>query len=183
MAALRGYVHGMETRRQGLLAVIVAAVLLFAAACSKEEAEDTASKAKEEAKDVATSVANQVDQATEFKTTLTGAAEVPGPGDPDGSGNATLNLDVTGGKVCYTVTVAKLDPPTAMHIHEGEKGKAGGIVVPLTAPSSGDTTTPQTCTDVDAELMGRITAQPGNFYVNVHTGTYPQGAIRGQLEQ
>lgn len=76
----------------------------------------------------------------------------------------------------------KLDKPVGMHIHEGGANESGGIVVPLTTPTSGDTTTTG-CADADAALVGRMAANPGDFYVNVHTDTYPQGAVRGQLSQ
>lgn len=35
-----------------------------------------------------------------LSTTLTGAAEVPGPGDPDGSGTATLRLNPGQEEIC-----------------------------------------------------------------------------------
>ena len=69
-----------------------------------------------------------------------------------------------------------------MHIHEGESGKSGQVVVPLTAPTASDTTT-KGCANADATLIGRMTTNPRNFYVNVHSRAHPQGAVRGQLSQ
>ena len=40
-----------------------------------------------------------------FTVALTGAAERPGPGDPDGSGTATLRLNPGQEEVCFTLTV------------------------------------------------------------------------------
>ena len=37
------------------------------------------------------------------------------------------------------------------------------------------------CTAVTPELAAALLAQPGDFYVNVHTNELPKGAIRGQL--
>ncbi len=166
----------MRSNRLGAACVIAAAVLV-AAGCG-DDGED----AEDAVRDTATSVAERVDEATRLRATLSGAAEVPGPGDSDATGTASVNLDVTGGEACYEVTVQKIDRPTAMHIHEGESGKSGDIVVPLATPTGSDTTTTG-CANVEASLMGRIAANPGNFYVNVHTQAYPQGAARGQLSQ
>lgn len=69
-----------------------------------------------------------------------------------------------------------------MHIHEAAAGKSGPIVIPLTTPAASDTTT-KGCSNADATLIGRMAARPGDFYVNVHTTTYPQGAVRGQLSR
>jgi hypothetical protein len=38
-----------------------------------------------------------------FSAELSGAAEVPGPGDPDGSGTATITLDPSQGEVCFNL--------------------------------------------------------------------------------
>ncbi len=165
-------------RKRGLVnACVVAAVLLTGVACG-----DDGEEIEESARETATTVAGRLEEATRLRATLTGAAEVPTAGDPDATGTANVNLDVSKGELCYEVAVQNIDRPTGMHIHEGESGKAGDVVVPMTTPTGSDTTTTG-CTNVDATLIGRMAANPDNFYVNVHTQMYPQGAIRGQLSQ
>ena len=156
---------------------VVAGLLVLLAGCG-----DEAEQAEDTARDVATTVAGRLENVTRLNANLTGAAEVPPPGDPDGTGRATVNIDVSKRELCYEVAVQKVERPTAMHIHEGETGKAGDIVVPLATPSGSDTTTTG-CASVDAALIGRMVATPGRFYVNVHSQAHPQGAIRGQLSQ
>lgn len=170
----------MTVRRAWTVAVLTA--LLAATGACGDDGDKAANKAENAARQVATTVANRVEGATRLSATLSGNAEVPGPGDPDGTGTAMVNVDVSKTQVCYEVRVQRLDRPTAMHIHQAEAGKAGDVVVPLTTPTSGDTTT-SGCTNADAPLLGRLVATPGNFYVNVHTDTFPQGAVRGQLSQ
>ena len=113
-----------------------------------------------------------------YETSLTGAAEVPGPGDPDGSGTATVTVNVPQKRVCYELEVSGIEPATAAHIHVGAAGVAGPVVVPLDAPTDGDS---EGCADVSARLAAQILARPGQYYVNVHNETYPDGAVRGQL--
>ncbi|HKY53428.1 MAG TPA: CHRD domain-containing protein, partial [Anaerolineales bacterium] len=111
---------------------------------------------------------------------LTGAAEVPGPGDPDGSGTATIRLQLEQGEVCFDLTVSNIGPATAAHIHEGAEGVAGPVVVPLDpAPTGGSSS--GCISDVDAALLQNIAQNPGQYYVNVHNEEFPDGAIRGQL--
>jgi CHRD domain len=112
-----------------------------------------------------------------LSTVLTGAAEVGG-GDPDGTGTATLRVNPGTGLICYTITVANLDPVTAAHIHNAPVGVNGPIVVPLTPPTSGSVTD---CTTADPALARDIVRNPENYYVNVHTTVFPAGAVRGQL--
>lgn len=114
-----------------------------------------------------------------FTTTLAGAAEVPGPGDADGTGTAEVTVDVPNKKVCYELTVSGIEPATMAHIHLGAAGVAGGIVVTLDAPADGSS---EGCVEnVDANLVARIMARPSQYYVNVHNGPFPSGALRGQL--
>lgn len=166
----------MTKRSMGTVCA-VAALALAMASCG-----DEAEEAAEDARDTVTTVTDRVEEATRLTATLAGAEEVPTPGDPDATGTATVNLDVTKRNLCYEVSVQKIDAPVGMHIHEGERGESGSIVVPLKTPTASDTTTTG-CTDVDATVIGRIAASPGGFYVNVHTEAYPQGAVRGQLSQ
>jgi len=110
--------------------------------------------------------------------TMTGANEVPGPGDPDGSGIATFTLNQGQGVICYTLEVWDIEPATAAHIHRGTADVAGPVVVPLAAPTEGSSSG---CVDVDPALIKEIRQNPEAFYVNVHNATYPPGAVRGQL--
>lgn len=115
-----------------------------------------------------------------FTTTLTGAAEVPGPGDTDGSGTANIDVNQGQGDVCFELTVANIAAASAAHIHEGAAGKAGPVVIPLTAPNA-EGTSKDCVKNVDKDLIKRIKDNPANFYVNVHNAEFPDGAIRGQL--
>jgi hypothetical protein len=113
-----------------------------------------------------------------LSTTLLGANEVPGPGDPDGSGTAVLRLNVGQEQICYTLTVSNIAPATAAHIHVGTTDTAGPVVVGLAAPTSGLSSG---CTSVDPLLIKAIIQHPEHYYVNVHNAEYPAGALRGQL--
>jgi hypothetical protein len=109
---------------------------------------------------------------------LTGANEVPGPGDPDGVGVAGVVVNVNRGRICYVLAVKKIGPANAAHIHRGVAGVAGDVVVPLRAPTGGFSAD---CVAVDPALAGEIAHNPSGFYVNVHNAEFPAGAIRGQL--
>jgi CHRD domain len=109
---------------------------------------------------------------------LTGAAEVPGPGDPDGSGTATLTFDQDKGQVCFSISVSNIQTPTMAHIHMGAAGKAGGVKVPFEKGADGNW---KGCANVDKAVLSDIMQNPGNYYVNVHTAEFPNGAVRGQL--
>lgn len=117
-----------------------------------------------------------------FATELSGANEVPGPGDPDGSGSISLTLNQGRGEICYTLTVADIMlPATGAHIHKGTSDVAGPVEVALTAPdASGESSG---CVSVDAEEIKEIRQHPEEYYVNVHTSDYPAGAVRGQLSK
>lgn len=116
-----------------------------------------------------------------FMTTLTGAAEVPGPGDPDGSGTAALRLNVGQGTVCFRVVVEDIQTATAAHIHEADAGTAGPVVVGLGAPDANGNFIG--CVNADRELIREILMDPSGYYVNVHNAEYPSGALRGQLSR
>ena len=112
-------------------------------------------------------------------TSLFGENE-PGGGDKDGAGDFTAELDLQDGKLCYLLELDAVVGVTAAHIHEGGKGKSGPPVVTLSTEDSGGD---DICVDVDAELLRTIAKNLGKYYVNVHTEAFPEGAIRGQLDE
>jgi hypothetical protein len=113
-----------------------------------------------------------------LQATLSGANEVPGPGDPDGRGRVTVVVNPGQGRVCYTLEVSNIAAATAAHIHDAPAGVAGPVDVTLSAPSDGDSSG---CIDVGRQQALEILKEPDTYYVNVHNAEYPAGAIRGQL--
>jgi hypothetical protein len=109
---------------------------------------------------------------------MTGAAERPGPGDPDGSGTATFRFNPGLEQVCYELTVSGIAPATAAHIHVAPATEPGPIVIPLDAPAGG---TSSECVAADRDLIRAIIKNPEAYYVNVHNAEYRAGAVRGQL--
>jgi len=115
--------------------------------------------------------------------TMTGANEVPGPGDPDGAGSALLTLNQGQGEICFQIQVTNLTlPATGAHIHTGTAGVPGGVLVPLTPPDATGMST-GCATGLSKSLIKAIRQNPGDYYVNVHTTDYPAGAVRGQLSK
>ena len=113
----------------------------------------------------------------QLTATLSGAQEVPGPGDTDGRGVGTLDVKVASGRICYTLQVSGIEPATAAHIHEARIGQPGPVVRGLIAPSDGSSSGCFT----DRGLARDIFADPADYYLNVHNAKFPGGAIRGQL--
>jgi hypothetical protein len=113
-------------------------------------------------------------------TYLTGKQEVPkNSGDPDATGIALLTL-YRNGRLCYVVRVRNVTGDiTAAHIHEGLPGRDGPVAAPLAVPSWFGSVA--MCTDIGAKLAKRIWAAPHRYYLNVHSSTHPDGALRGQL--
>jgi CHRD domain len=113
-----------------------------------------------------------------LEASLTGEKEVPGPGDPNGSGHAVVK--VYKARVCYTLEVRRIKPAMAAHIHRGGPSVAGPIVVTLKAPTDGSSSG---CVAISRALSKKLRENPRGYYVNVHNEPYPEGAIRGQLHR
>lgn len=114
--------------------------------------------------------------------TLTGSAEVPGPGDGNGAGLFEARVNPGQGRICYTLTAGNIDAATAAHIHTGAAGVAGAPVLTLETPDAGDDDSEE-CQDIDRALAQALIRTPERYYVNIHTGPFPNGAIRGQLSK
>jgi len=98
----------------------------------------------------------------------------------EGAGNVTVVVDPPKGTACYILNVAGLANVTMAHIHKGAAGETGAVVVPFEKPEGG---TSGGCAQVTAEVSAALLADPGGYYVNVHTQAFPSGAIRGQLNK
>lgn len=99
--------------------------------------------------------------------------------DTGASGSFTYTID--GDTLCFTLTARNLSvDATAAHIHVGDRKVAGPIVVPL-GVGAGTSFSVSDCVTADPALLGAIDDSPRDYYVNVHTPTFPGGEIRGQL--
>ena len=104
---------------------------------------------------------------------LTGGKEVPKAGAATGE----AYVQITGTKVCWQFKDLKgAAGTTAAHIHKAPVGKAGPVVVPFGAAFK-----KTGCTSAPATVGKAIAANPGAYYVNIHTTKHPAGALRGQL--
>ncbi len=122
---------------------------------------------------------------TRLRAHLTGAQEVPGPGDDNGWGRAVIWVNADEHEVCFRLSWSRIGAPFAAHIHRGERGVAGPVKVTLFASTEQLPSTIHEVAgcvrDVDSDLAGRIARHPERFYVNIHNPRFPDGAIRGQL--
>lgn len=112
---------------------------------------------------------------------MSGAEEVP-PGDPKGTGFAAITIDPVKNEVTFDVVVSGIKlPASAMHIHVGEAGKAGDVVVPAAKAPDASGAVTSTTANVDPALIAKILDNPAGYYINVHNADFPKGAVRGQL--
>jgi hypothetical protein len=116
-----------------------------------------------------------------INVTMTGAAEKPNAGDPDGTGTASFRINPGQMQVCYTLKVSGIATATAAHIHKAPATSAGPVVVPLTAPNAAGTS--EGCATTTREIAQDLIQNPGDYYVNVHNAEFGAGALRGQLTQ
>jgi len=113
-----------------------------------------------------------------FKADLKGSNEVP-PNDTKGSGSVTVTFDTASKKMSWKGSFSgTTGPAAAAHFHVAEKGKNGGVAVPITGAEDGSFEGSATLTDAQAsDLMA------GKFYVNIHTAAHKPGELRGQVEK
>jgi hypothetical protein len=126
-------------------------------------------------------------QAIQFFAVLDGGNEVSAggaaaAGDLNGNGVASILLGGSG-QLCFSLLVRGIANPTVAHIHSALPGASGPISIALTpVPSSGVLGSSSGClSGLPAATINQIRLNPGRFYVNVHNGPFPSGAIRGQL--
>ena len=146
-------------------------------------------------------------QGLKLEAKLAGFQEVPALLST-GQGEFTAEVDPTRTSITFTVTYSGLlADATQSHIHFGQRGVNGGIMIffctNLTAPVG--VPTPQNCPLREGTVTGTLTAadvigpvaqgiapmslenvidaiQSGQIYANVHSTRWPGGEIRGQVK-
>ncbi len=119
-------------------------------------------------------------QTEQFVARLQGAQEVPPNGSP-ATGMSYALVDKGTHMLYLTGSYSGLtSAANNAHIHRAAPHIAGPVMIPLIF-------TPATTGTIDTALAISMADEndilTGNTYVNVHSGTYPAGEIRGQLTQ
>jgi hypothetical protein len=126
------------------------------------------------------------DPGVKLRAILKGKNEVPGPGDPTGTGKVGLVLNAKKARVCFTLSVSDLAPITAGFIVEGGRDEVGEVTLRLFKDAGGldgDGSFDQRCLrKVDKKLIRSIASEPDRYFVNIRNNEYPDGAVRGPLK-
>ena len=112
--------------------------------------------------------------------TLTGASVLPGPGDPDGAGTASVELNDEKAELCLTLTLSAVAPPTSVHLHQAPQGQTGPMVLAVPSPAEAAPPGP-VCVAIASNVSKGLREDPTGYYLEVHTREFPDGALRGQL--
>lgn len=105
-------------------------------------------------------------------------------GDPNGQ--AAWLIRPGGTRVTYAAIWSKVGAPTKGHIHRGAKGANGPVAADLFGDPKGlpDTITGLAgTTRVKPDIAKGLARNPQNWYTNLHTTDFPDGAVRGQLSK
>lgn len=149
---------------------------------------------------VAMTLAAQSSETIAYRVNLSSLNEVPPVAGEASSGSATVLFhvvrnaqgEITSGTVDFRVNyrLGVATNITAMHIHRGEAGVNGGVVIDSGLPGAIEGTTAGVLRSTGAVMGSNATAlaalrdavrNPAGFYLNVHTTRSPGGEIRGQL--
>lgn len=130
---------------------------------------------------------------SKFSAKLRGRFEVP-PVNTDARGRAHFRLSSDGTRLFFRIFLEDIEEVTMAHIHLGQKGENGPVVVTLFGPlekpvsiKEAELTGVINRRDLEGPLEGRSLEtllremKQGNTYVNVHTFEHPDGEIRGQI--
>lgn len=113
------------------------------------------------------------------RASLTGTEIVSSSGDADGYAKAEVSIANTLDQICYDINDARnLADITSVSINRGQRGQTGPAVLRFSKANEGGW---KNCVKRSEWLEDQLEWKPGNYYVQISTTEYPQGAIRGQL--
>jgi hypothetical protein len=126
-----------------------------------------------------------------MKAPLTEVYDFPGPPD---KGEVGLSPDKARGRVCYDFQLRETDLPTETHVHQWPVRSGSAVALALhprvgrpgqtrggPTDGRGGYVGAQGCEQADGSLIDGLLADPGSYYVEVHTAQAPDGAVRGRL--
>ncbi|MFC7382249.1 CHRD domain-containing protein [Sphaerisporangium rhizosphaerae] len=119
-----------------------------------------------------------------FGAVLLGRNEVREPGKKvnDRDGVAVAKFRIQGDRMFYLVQWKRTGRPTAFHIHRGKAGVNGPVVIDLLHDGKIRGNTAFGSVKVkDLSVLAGIKKNPRNWYANMHTKQFADGAVRGQL--
>ena len=124
---------------------------------------------------------------TRLAATLSGANEIPGPGDPDGRGRPSSGWPATRPATRSSGRgSAPRRPPTSTRAGPGRPARwwcCSSSRAPTRPRCRARSASVAGCVDVDPAAAREIAASPRDWYVNIHTADFVPGAIRGQLHR
>ncbi|HWP11144.1 MAG TPA: CHRD domain-containing protein [Ramlibacter sp.] len=113
---------------------------------------------------------------TTLNASLSGDQEVPGV--PTGAlGSGTLSLDSPSRGIRGSIVLDGMTA-NAAHIHLGDVGVSGPIIVPLIETSPGTWSVPANAVLTESQATAFAA---GGLYYNAHSTAFPNGEIRGQI--
>ena len=139
--------------------------------------------------------AGEEEQQERFIAELTGVEEVLRTVDTSAIGVAEFKLGQDN-SIMYRINVTDIENVTAGHIHRGQVGENGPVIVTLfkeDTPTTAAMTTGVlsegniTATNLEGPMAGQLLSnltsvmQNEQTYVNIHTQQNPNGEIRGQI--
>ncbi|MFI9847318.1 CHRD domain-containing protein [Nonomuraea sp. NPDC051941] len=96
---------------------------------------------------------------------------------------AVAKFRISGDRFYFFVQWRNTGRPTAFHIHRGKAGVNGPVVIDLLSNGRIRGNTASGSVRVKSSLLRDIKNKPKNWYANLHTSQFPDGAVRGQLHK
>ncbi len=157
----------------GSLAILVLAL----AACGKQDVATTApapTTAPATTTALATSTPPPSQRPVQAATYTIRLAGIDG-GAPNGSGLAVFTVNPSTDELCWTFSQLKnIGTPTAARIYRWTPAGTGRYGPKLSSPYK-----PSGCVRKGPGFLNRIAERPQEWYLNIHSVQFPNGAVRG----